>query len=137
MRKLPPEELARHKREYNREYRRTHRERFRERSRAAYVRLRESNLRRTFQLRLQSLRHYGGNPPSCACCGETELEFLSIDHKNGGGGKHRKQVGSGVTFHYWLRRNGFPNGYQILCHNCNQAKGYYGGCPHMRIGDDT
>ena len=29
-----------------------------------------------------------------------------------------------------LKRKGFPEGYQTLCHNCNLAKGFYGQCPH-------
>lgn len=78
--------------------------------------------------RKECLAHYGGK---CACCGETESAFLGIDHINGGGGKHRKSLGHwGVNFYAWLRREGWPDGYQVLCHNCNQAKGYYGVCPH-------
>src|SRR3990172_5963982 len=41
-------------------------------------------------LRREVLDHYGG---ACACCGETTLEFLSLDHKNGGGTKHRNEIG--------------------------------------------
>src|SRR3990167_4100247 len=44
------------------------------------------------RLRMQVMRHYGGDPPMCACCGETELDFLTIDHINGGGRKHREVV---------------------------------------------
>jgi hypothetical protein len=29
-----------------------------------------------------------------------------------------------------LARNGFPDGYRVLCHNCNMALGQYGYCPH-------
>ena len=31
----------------------------------------------------------------------------------------------------WLIKHKFPSGIQILCHNCNLAKGYYGSCPHQ------
>src|SRR5262245_17032688 len=41
------------------------------------------------KLRQEVLDHYGG---CCACCGETQLEFLSLDHKNGGGCKHRNEI---------------------------------------------
>lgn len=75
----------------------------------------------------------------CACCGEGTIEFLSIDHKNGGGNKHRRELqsnGKGGNFYRWLRKEGFPQGYQILCYNCNLAKGFYGKCPHTkRVGD--
>ena len=38
----------------------------------------------------------------------------------------------GSTLHKWIKDNNFPDGFQILCHNCNQAKGYYGICPHEK-----
>jgi hypothetical protein len=30
----------------------------------------------------------------------------------------------------WIHSNGFPEGFRVLCHNCNSALGYYGHCPH-------
>lgn len=79
-------------------------------------------------LRREVLDHYGG---ACACCGETELAFLSLDHKNGGGTKHRQELGlRGAAIWAWVKREGYPDMFQVLCHNCNQAKGYYGACPH-------
>ena len=85
-------------------------------------------------VRLKVLIHYGGNPPKCACsgCNESHVEFLTIDHINGGGRKHRRKVGSGHNFFLWLIRNNFPEGYQVLCMNCNWAKGNYGMCPHNK-----
>lgn len=77
--------------------------------------------------------HYGRE---CACCGETEPEFLSIDHMDGGGKKHRKVIGqSSREFYKWLIDNNFPPNFQTLCMNCNHAKGRNGGdglCPHER-----
>lgn len=88
--------------------------------------------------RLTCITFYGGVNPKCACCGESIYEFLSIDHINGGGNKHRKEMRSGqtkssfggATTYRWLINNKFPEGFQVLCHNCNLAKGYYGKCPH-------
>jgi hypothetical protein len=31
-----------------------------------------------------------------------------------------------------LRNQGYPPGYQVLCHNCNWAKYAYGECPHQK-----
>jgi hypothetical protein len=70
----------------------------------------------------------------CACCGVNELEFLAIDHIEGGGGKQRKRLkeeGEG-DFYHWLIKEGFPTGYQVLCHNCNWSKGRLGECVHGR-----
>jgi hypothetical protein len=82
------------------------------------------------KVRLRVLTHYGGNPPKCKCCGEKHIEFLSIDHINGGGSKERKIYGSKLA--YSIIRRGYPKGYRVLCHNCNQALGYYGYCPHKK-----
>jgi hypothetical protein len=81
--------------------------------------------------RLTCLEHYGGTPPQCACCAEPTLQFLSIDHVNGGGSQHRKALfGGGGNIYAWLIKQNFPAGFQVLCHNCNLAKGFYGSCPH-------
>lgn len=72
--------------------------------------------------------HYGNK---CACCGETHREFFAIDHINNDGNIHRKTI-SGTTISLWLIRNNFPDGFQILCHNCNMAKALYGQCPHQK-----
>lgn len=81
------------------------------------------------KLRLEVLTHYGNGTPECACCREATFEFLSIDHVNGGGRRHRQSVGDVYRF---LKRNGFPTGYRVLCHNCNNAIGAYGYCPHQK-----
>lgn len=81
------------------------------------------------KLRADALEFYGGK---CACCGESEPMFLTIDHVDGGGGNHRREIGNGgAAINAFLRRKGYPkDGFQILCHNCNCAKGFYGACPH-------
>ncbi len=74
---------------------------------------------------------YGGF--ICACCGETEEAFLSIDHVNNDGAEHRRQVDR-RNMYKWLDKNGFPEGYQILCMNCNFGKARNGGiCPHVSL----
>lgn len=81
------------------------------------------------KLRNEVLAKYGG---ICQCCNETTPEFLCIDHINGGGGKHRKQLNkTGQGFYQWLKNNNYPPGFRVLCHNCNMALGHYGYCPHQ------
>jgi hypothetical protein len=83
------------------------------------------------RLKMEVLHAYGGEHPACACCGESTPEFLAIDHLNGGGKNHRDNlIRSGTNMYAWLKREGFPPGFQVLCHNCNCALGYYGACPH-------
>jgi hypothetical protein len=92
---------------------------------------RQCNLmkKRNAAVRLEGLMAYSDGQPKCDCCGETTLEFLSIDHVNGGGSKHRKEL-NGISIYAWLKRNKYPVGFRVLCHNCNLSIGYYGYCPH-------
>jgi hypothetical protein len=82
------------------------------------------------RLRSEVIAYYG---KTCFCCGEAEMRFLAIDHVEGGGTAHRQSLGSirGASFYRWLRNQGFPVGYRVLCHNCNTAIGLYGNCPHQ------
>lgn len=57
---------------------------------------------------------------------------MAIDHTQGGGKRHRAKLKTegGRGFYHWLIKNGFPEGFRVLCHNCNNALGFYGYCPH-------
>lgn len=82
------------------------------------------------RVRLKVIEGYGGR---CTCCGETQVEFLCIDHVNGGGNEQRRKGLTATRFYRFLIKNNFPkDAYQLLCHNCNLAKGFYGECPHNR-----
>ena len=81
--------------------------------------------------RLEVLMIYcDGKEPSCRCCGEKTYEFLSIDHINGRGSITREEIGKSGGLYRWIKKNKYPKGFQILCNNCNMAKGFYGICPH-------
>lgn len=87
-----------------------------------------TSLRRT--TRLEVLAAYGNK---CSCCGESEPAFLSIDHINNDGASHRRQI-KRANIYWWLKRNNFPkDNFELLCHNCNMAKGLYGKCPHKQL----
>ena len=75
--------------------------------------------------------HYG---KKCACCGEDEPLFLDVDHINNDGHKFRDKKGRRAirNIYQWLVQKNFPQGFQILCANCNQAKRRNNGvCPHL------
>ena len=77
------------------------------------------------QLRLEILNHYSNNSLVCAHCGYDDVRALDLDHVENCGGEHRKKVGRrGATYDIYaeLKRNGFPDGYQVLCRNCNWIK---------------
>jgi hypothetical protein len=81
-------------------------------------------------LRLEVLSHYSPEL-KCACCGYIEMRALTIDHIHGGGGQHRRTVtGNGQGQLRWLKINSYPDGYRVLCHNCNHVRSQIGYCPH-------
>ena len=83
--------------------------------------------------KLRVMTYYCGGYPHCQCpgCGVSYLGFLQIDHVNGDGREHRKQLGTrkSVSLTSWLEENGLPSGFQVLCANCNGAKGRKEKCP--------
>jgi hypothetical protein len=87
------------------------------------------NRERKHSLKLEVMQHYGG--PHCSCCGEDDIDMLCFDHINGGGNAHRRTEGivPGFSLYSWLFMNDYPPGFQVLCFNCNQAKGTGAACP--------
>lgn len=74
--------------------------------------------------------------PRCNCCGVEPIEFLTIDHVNNDGNVKRRELGGkehGVLLHKRIVDSGWPAEYQVLCFNCNLAKGFFGACPHTRV----
>jgi hypothetical protein len=84
--------------------------------------------------RMLAFQHYGDY--KCACCGEQEFAFLTLDHINGDGNASRlelfgKKSIAGHHMYRKLRKQGFPAGYQVLCMNCQVGRRDNGGlCPH-------
>jgi len=75
--------------------------------------------------KLTVLQHYGGK---CKLCDAMDMAVLSIDHIDGGGTRHRNQLlRQGTTLYRWLVKNNYPEGFQVLCFNCNMKKYLTGG----------
>lgn len=86
------------------------------------IRYREREAEVNKRLRLEVLSHYSGGTPHCRVCKITNPQYLAIDHINNDGYIQKKQGVYGIVLYRWLKRNNFPEGYQILCHNHNYAK---------------
>jgi len=88
--------------------------------------------------------HSNSDIPCCRCCGlNSHIEFLTLDHIAG-----RKEMDSEPELlklgyssklatqplQIWIKKNNFPEGFQVLCINCNFAKGHSkdNTCPHER-----
>ena len=64
----------------------------------------------------------------CACCGERDWMYLSVDHVNNDGGEYRKQSAAHYRVHRLLKHHREnPGSLQLLCTNCNHAKMRNGG----------
>jgi len=79
-------------------------------------------------------KYYGAK---CNCCGEEEMKFLTVDHVNNDGNKHRYRGGLrvlGSALCGQIIKAGYPDSYQILCMNCNYGKYKNNGvCPHDKV----
>jgi len=73
-----------------------------------------------------------GYGPRCACCGEDGKLFLTLDHVNGDGDRSNRTTAKRLAERRALARHLKAKGrdprYQILCWNCNCARGHYGIC---------
>ena len=88
------------------------------------------------RLRDAAFEAYGG--PVCACCGERERSFLCLDHVNGDGAEHRRAIATSAhsnNLYAWLKREGYPAGFQALCQNCNVGRWRNGRDLPARGGD--
>lgn len=78
--------------------------------------------------RIEVMAIYGNGTPRCNCCGIKGFPFLTFDHIDGTGGKHRKNNKSDIV--NWIIKNNYPDSIQVLCMNCNFAKGDGIECAH-------
>ena len=80
------------------------------------------------RLKKEMIEAYGG---ICICCGETIADFLTLDHINSDGFKHRKLFSGSYGTYRDLKTRGWPKeGYRLLCMNCNWVRRYKKPCPH-------
>ena len=66
----------------------------------------------------------------CACCGESNRQFLTLDHINNNGVAERKAINWFGCMRKAIRESDKTQ-YQVLCYNCNYGKRRNKGiCPH-------
>jgi len=85
--------------------------------------------------KIAAFEAYGGK---CTCCGEINSKFLTIDHINSNGAEHKRQTnGRAKHMYLWLKNNNYPDGFQVLCYNCNCGRAINGGvCPHKDVAHE-
>lgn len=87
------------------------------------------------KLKREVVEAYGG---VCSCCGEVEMEFMTLDHVNGDGASDRAARSGGGSSWRSAKLRGFPSDLRLLCFNCN-ISAYRGGgiCVHKRKSVDV
>ncbi len=109
-------------------------------SRETTARLARNKVQRlkNFQLKLEVFgKICGANVPFCQCpgCRTVFLGFLQLDHVDADGKKHyagkSKRRLHGPQLWRFIKKAGYPPGFQILCSNCNGLGGKSSGdrCP--------
>ena len=84
---------------------------------------RENRRERNLDIKIEVLSHYGPDGRlqcSWPDCGVTDIDMLSLDHVNNDGAQDRKSErrgGGGNTTYHRVRKAGYPDGFQTLCHN--------------------
>jgi hypothetical protein len=83
-----------------------------------------------FKIKVAAINYYSKGAMCCAICGfSNDLDALCLDHINDDGAAHRKELGisnrsavSGTTIYERLKAQGWMEGLQVLCANCNMVK---------------
>ena len=70
-------------------------------------------------LKIYSKKVSNSSESICSSCGLKDVRFLQIDHINGVTTNDGRGASNLVSY---LRRNNYPDGYQVLCGNCNWLK---------------
>jgi hypothetical protein len=124
---------------YKKKYRSTHKKEFKEYADRFYQNhigaLAKYGRKHLLKLKTEVMLHYtqifdsAATEPQCANpFGEhkepyTTLAALTIDHPNDNGAEERRKLfgtrlRAGAPFYRWLKKHNFPDGYRVLCFNC-------------------
>jgi hypothetical protein len=88
------------------------------------MKLNQRRKKEKLDIKTEVMVHYSGqNPPKCARCCTTAISRLTIDHINNDGAEMRNRYPYQKRHMLrWLMKNGYPEGYQVLCKRCNREK---------------
>lgn len=81
----------------------------------------ENQRRSRGKVRLEVIRHYSPEV-KCKKCGFGDIRVLTIDHIDGRTKKERENKVSGWKLYTKIRQSNYPDGYQVLCMNCQFIK---------------
>lgn len=83
-----------------------------------------------YRAKLEAFTHYSVKGVIvCMRCGYSDIRALTLDHMGNNGLEHKKTINAkhprqvtGTLVYRDLKKKGWPEGYQILCYNCNWIK---------------
>lgn len=121
-------------REYNRKYRKTpdQKTKFKKYLQEYYQTQKYKDKRSQLHHKLKRivLEYYSKGNLVCACCLDNRFPFLTLDHiKPISRTRNNRGSESGTAFFRKLIKLKFPEGYQVLCMNCNCLKRNKPKCP--------
>jgi hypothetical protein len=113
-----------------RQYYKANREKFRARAKARYDKIKNTQAfldsrkvaaaAYAAELKREAISVYSSGSMMCLRCGCDDIDVLCLDHINDNGHKHRKTMRT--TTYAWVKKNGYPLIFQVLCMNCNWKK---------------
>lgn len=112
---------------YNKQWRLKHRDRENARCRQYHLENQDKQnvkCRQRYNLtKREVLAHYSPDGiPQCTECGIADIDVLCLDHINNDGAKQRQLTRGGRIPYNIIKQQGFPEGFQTLCANCNLKK---------------
>lgn len=110
--------------DYMKAYNRNYKDKFRKE-------INEEQMTEYWKVKTEVIAHYSNGTMSCYGWHEgnwdngcpfncSDMRCLSIDHIKGGGTQHSKTIKTNL--YKWLKGNDYPNGFQVLCMNCQFIK---------------
>lgn len=96
----------------------------------------KQELEHRLSLKMEVLAHYSSPRDHIIMCADPfrlhwyadpflyDIHVLTLDHINGKGNEERRRAKSkgGWHFYRWLKQQGYPSSYQVLCMNCQFKK---------------
>jgi len=94
-----------------------------EKGRKKYYHNKQKRRQQRDKIKEEVLSHYGNGQLACVKCNFRDIRALSLDHIRGDGNEEKRRLHKvGIDLYIYLKKNGYPEGYQTLCMNCQFIK---------------
>lgn len=105
------------------EYYEMNKDKLQEKGRKKYYHNKQKRRQQRDKIKEEVLSHYGNGQLACVKCNFRDIRALSLDHIRGDGNEEKRRLHKvGIDLYIYLKKNGYPEGYQTLCMNCQFIK---------------